>query len=258
MNTAPLALLYGVHAVQSLLTRQPEKIRSLLVDHSRHDARIQSLLAMAFAAGIAVQRVAKEEIHRQAGEVAHQGVLAYIVPGQAGGENHLEDLLDGLHVPPFILVLDGVTDPHNLGACLRTADAAGVHAVVVPKDRACGLTAVVRKVACGAAELVPFIQVTNLARSLRGLKERGIWCVGLDADAAASLYEIDLKGPLAMVLGAEGAGLRQLTRELMDHVGQLPMTGTVASLNVSVSTGIALYEAVRQRRIPSSFPPPAP
>jgi len=249
MKSAPFAVIYGLHTVQMVLTHHPQRVRSVLIDAGRMDARMQSLLEAAQAAGIQVQKIDKDELHQQAGDVAHQGVLAQVIPREVEGENALEDLLDGLQVPPFLLVLDGVTDPHNLGACLRTADAAGAHAVIVPKDRACGLTATVRKVACGAAEIVPFFQVTNLARTLRALKERNIWCVGLDAGASQSLYELDLKGPLAMVMGAEGSGLRQLTRELMDFLGQLPMTGAVSSLNVSVSTGIALYEAVRQRQL---------
>lgn len=254
MNTAPTSLIYGLHTVQMVLQHHPERIRTLLIDAARLDARMQVLLQAAQQAGIAIHKVTKEELDKQAGEVTHQGVLAHVAPRQAEGENALEDLLDGLAAPPFLLVLDGVTDPHNLGACLRTADAAGVHAVIVPKDRACGLTATVRKVASGAAEVVPFIQVTNLARTLRGLKERGIWCVGLDANTPQTLYQLDLKGPLAIVMGAEGAGLRQLTRDLMDFLALLPMAGAVSSLNVSVSTGIALYEAVRQRTIAHSAP----
>lgn len=247
MKNDSLSTIYGLHTVQMVLERQPDRVRTLLVDDSRHDARLQTLLATAQRAGIAINKISKEELQKQAGDVAHQGVLAHVAPREASGENDLEDLLDALTVPPFLLVLDGVTDPHNLGACLRTADAAGVHAVVVPKDRACGLTAVVRKVASGAAEVLPFIQVTNLARTVRALKERGIWCVGLEGEASQSIYQTDLKGPLALVMGAEGVGLRQLTRELMDFHARLPMAGAVSSLNVSVATGIVLYEAVRQR-----------
>ncbi len=249
MKSEQLAVIYGIHTVQMVLTHNPERIRNIVIDAARLDVRMQTLLAAAQAAGIQVQKVSKEELHKQAGDVTHQGVVAQVVPREIEGENALEDLLDRLQVPPFLLALDGVTDPHNLGACLRTADAAGVHGVIVPKDRACGLTATVRKVACGAAEIIPFIQVTNLARTLRALKERNIWCVGLDAGANQSLYQLDLQGPLVIVMGAEGSGLRQLTRELMDYLGQLPMEGAVSSLNVSVSTGIALYEALRQRTV---------
>lgn len=249
MKSEQLAVIYGLHTVQMVLTHHPQRVRSVIIDAGRMDARMQSLLQTAQLAGIQVQKIAKDEFLKQVGDVAHQGVLAQVIPREVGGENALEDLLDALQVPPFLLALDGVTDPHNLGACLRTADAAGVHAVIVPKDRACGLTSTVRKVACGAAEIVPFFQVTNLARTLRALKERNIWCIGLDAGAGQSLYELDLKGPLALVMGAEGSGLRQLTRELMDFLGQLPMTGAVSSLNVSVSTGVALYEALRQRQL---------
>ena len=157
-------------------------------------------------------------------------------------------ILAGLEVPPFLLILDGVQDPHNLGACLRTADAAGVHAVIVPRDKACGLTSTVRKVACGAAETVPFVQVTNLTRTLKALQQAGIWIIGTDLDTTQSLYDSDLTGPLALVLGAEGKGLRRLTREACDSLVKLPMQGTVQSLNVSVSAGICLYEALRQRQ----------
>jgi 23S rRNA (guanosine2251-2'-O)-methyltransferase len=162
-------------------------------------------------------------------------------------EAGLNQLLDNLAEPPLLLILDGVTDPHNLGACLRTADAAGVHALIVPRDKACGLTAVVRKVASGAAETVPFVQVTNLARTLKALKQRNIWLVGTDLDTEQDIYEADLSGPLALVMGAEGKGMRRLTREQCDFLVKLPMRGSVQSLNVSVSTGICLYEAVRQR-----------
>lgn len=254
MNENPTSLIYGLHTVQMVLQHHPERVRTLLVDASRGDARMQEVLQLAQRAGIAINKVAKDELDKQSGDMNHQGALAHVVPREVEGENALEDLLDALTVPPFLLILDGVTDPHNLGACLRTADAAGAHAVIVPKDRACGLTATVRKVASGAAEVLPFIQVTNLARTLRGLKERGIWCVGLDANTPKSLYQFDLKGPLAIVMGAEGTGLRQLTRDLMDFLALLPMAGAVSSLNVSVSTGIALYEAVRQRTIAQSIP----
>jgi len=177
----------------------------------------------------------------------HQGVAARAKPVQAKGENELLSQLDALDGAPLLLVLDTITDPHNLGACLRTADAAGVHAVIAPKDKAVGITATVSKVACGAAESVPFYQVTNLARTLKELQDRGIWLFGTAGEASESVYKTDLKGPIAIVMGAEGKGLRRLTREACDHLIHIPMAGDVSSLNVSVATGVCLFEAVRQR-----------
>ena len=179
---------------------------------------------------------------------AHQGVIAQLKKIDNLGEGALDDILDKAGAAPLLLVLDGVTDPHNLGACLRTADAAGVHAVIVPRDRAAGLSPVVRKVAAGAAETVPLIQVTNLARTLRWLQERGLWLVGTDDEATQSLYDAKLTGPMAVVMGAEGAGMRRLTKEQCDLLVNLPMKGVVESLNVSVATGVTLYEVVRQRK----------
>jgi 23S rRNA (guanosine2251-2'-O)-methyltransferase len=248
MSKDPDVVIYGLHTVQMVLQRNPAAVHALYIDATRIDQRMHALIEVAQLTKLAIHKVSKNDLEQQVGEVAHQGVVAHVAPRAIGDENELFDLLDALDAVPFLLVLDGVQDPHNLGACLRTADAAGIHAVIAPKDRACGLTATVRKVACGAAEVMPFIQVTNLARTLRGLKERGIWCVGLDANTDSSLYQLDLRGPLALVMGAEGTGLRQLTCQHMDHLGQLPMAGAVSSLNVSVSTGIALYEAVRQRK----------
>jgi 23S rRNA (guanosine2251-2'-O)-methyltransferase len=187
-------------------------------------------------------------LDRLAGDERHQGACLQIRSAGVLGEGALDDLLDAATTPPFLLVLDGVQDPHNLGACLRTADAVGVTAVIVPKDRAAGMSATVRKVASGAAETVPLIQVTNLARTLRWLKEREIWIVGTDDQADHSLYASKLTGPLAIVLGAEGTGLRRLTRENCDALVSIPMRGVVESLNVSVATGVLLYEALRQRQ----------
>ena len=191
---------------------------------------------------------ASDALDAATGGAAHQGVLAEVRPSAPLDENSLLDLLTSLPVPALVLVLDGVTDPHNLGACLRTADAAGATAVVAPRDRAAGLTPVVRKVAAGAAETVPFAQVTNLARSLRDMKEAGLWIAGTAEDGEKELFDADLTGPLALVMGSEGKGLRRLTRECCDFRLRLPMRGAVASLNVSVAAGVALYEAVRQRR----------
>lgn len=237
--------IFGLHAVIAAL-RSGRECRRLWLQDSRRDQRLQDIVARAEAGGIAIQRVARRQLDELAGSPGHQGVVGEF--GAAAHPESLEDLLDSLDEPPFLLVLDGVQDPHNLGACLRTADAAGVHAVIAPRDRACGITPVVRKVAAGAAETVPFYMVTNLARTLRDLKARGIWLTGTAGEAERSLYEADLTGPMALVMGAEGEGMRRLTREACDHLVRLPMLGSVESLNVSVATGICLFEALRQRR----------
>jgi 23S rRNA (guanosine2251-2'-O)-methyltransferase len=240
--------LYGLHAVQTVLTQSPERIVTLWLDTARQDQRLQQLAEMAKKAKVAVTWSERKALDRLAEEGRHQGAVAEIRGGEPRSEAFLEELLTSLQVPPFLLVLDGVTDPHNLGACLRTADAAGVHAVIAPRDRACGLNATVRKVASGAAETVPFVQVTNLARTLRTLRDNGVWVVGTALEGASgSLYQGRLTGPLALALGAEGQGLRRLTRENCDELVYIPMHGLVESLNVSVATGIALFEAVRQR-----------
>ena len=242
-------LIYGLHAVGAALRHEPQRLRGLWVDRRRRDARIRELLALAEAAGVRVYAEDAEALDRQCGGERHQGVFARMkVAERQWREDELDALLDAIEGPALLLVLDGVQDPHNLGACLRSADAAGVHAVLAPNDRAAGLTPTVRKVACGAAEHVPFIPVTNLARTLRELKQRGIWLVGAAGEAEADLYAMDLAGPVALVLGAEEKGLRRLTREECDYLAHIPMTGTVESLNVSVATGVFLFEALRQRR----------
>ncbi len=243
-----LNYIYGLHAVQAALEKEPETISILWLEHARRDARAQKLMLLAREAGIEIKKVRREELDALVGEVRHQGVVAAATAVSARDEAWLKTFLPTLQAPPFLLVLDGVTDPHNLGACLRTADAAGVHAVIAPRDKACGLTGTVRKVACGAAETVPFVQVTNLARSLRMLQKQGIWLTGADVETSEEIYATDLSGPLALVMGAEGSGLRRLTRERCDQLIRLPMCGSVQSLNVSVSTGICLYEALRQRK----------
>jgi 23S rRNA (guanosine2251-2'-O)-methyltransferase len=243
-------LIYGMHAVAALVARAPERIELLLAQEGRQDQRMQALLTGAEQAGVAHRRVARQELDERTGG-AHQGVAVQLRAGFEYREAHLADLLDRT-AEPLLLVLDGITDPHNLGACLRSADAAGVTAVIAPRDRAVGLTPVVRKVACGAAEVMPFIQVTNLARTLKWLQQRGIWTVGAAGEADLCLYDHKLTGPLALVMGAEGSGLRRLTREHCDFLVKLPMAGSVSSLNVSVATGICLYEAVRQRRAATS------
>lgn len=239
----------GLHAVESLIAAHPQQVREIAVATGRHARRVAGLIATAETHGIVVRRLPGAELDRMVPGVRHQGVIATLaVPlAEAGREQELTAFLEKLTEPPFLLVLDGVQDPHNLGACLRTADAAGVQAVIVPRDRAAGITPVVRKVACGAAETVPLFTVTNLARSLRQLREAGVWIYGASGDVDRSLYDSDLRGPLALVLGGEGKGLRRLTRELCDFLVAIPMVGQVESLNVSVAAGVLLYEACRQR-----------
>jgi len=242
--------VFGLHAVGSLLQRDPTRVSVLLVQEGRRDARVEEVLALASRAGVPVRRVARSELDERVPGVSHQGVVAESGAAAAGlTEQGLPDFLAALGEPPFLLVLDGVQDPHNLGACLRSADAAGVHAVIVPRDRAAPLNGAARKVACGAADAVPLVRVTNLARTLRGLRDAGIWIYGAAGDAPQTLYEADLSGPLALVLGGEGKGLRRLTREHCDGLIAIPMAGSVSSLNVSVAAGICLFEARRQRAI---------
>jgi 23S rRNA (guanosine2251-2'-O)-methyltransferase len=238
--------IYGIHAIEALLTQRPEQVQWIWVLDGRQDQRLQKLLTMAKQHSIRVEIKSRQELDRQAAEGNHQGVIAFCQGGKAYEEADLSALIESAKVP-LVLALDGVSDPHNLGACLRTADAAGVCAVIAPKDRAVSITPTVQKVACGAAEAVPFIQVTNLARSLQQLQKLGCWVVGLTGEANETLYEIDLKGPIVLVLGAEGDGLRRLTKEHCDFLAKLPMAGTVESLNVSVATGVSLFECVRQR-----------
>jgi 23S rRNA (guanosine2251-2'-O)-methyltransferase len=247
--------LYGVHAVRALLKRAPQRLRRLRVASGRDDPRMAELLKLAQAAGCAVQRVDAKQFERELGDAVHQGVVADIEPLKAWSEDDLiaavqaaaERREAGKGADPLLLVLDGVQDPHNLGACLRTADACGVLAVVVPRDRAAQVNPTVRKVAAGAAESTPVVAVTNLARTLKLLKQAGLWIVGADMEGSKPAPEVDFKGPLAIVMGAEGTGLRQLTRQHCDFIARLPQLGTVESLNVSVATGMLLYEALRQR-----------
>jgi 23S rRNA (guanosine2251-2'-O)-methyltransferase len=238
--------VYGLHAVDAVLERAPERLLELWLAEPRDDARIRDLKERAQAAGVAVQTAGSAALARLVGDVAHQGAVAAIRPLRPLDEHDLSAALGQIRCP-LLLVLDGVTDPHNLGACLRTADAAGAHALIIPKDRAAAVDGVVRKVAAGAAEFVPVASVTNLARTLDALKERGIWVVGTDGGAKQTLYAADLNRPLALVLGAEGGGMRRLTRERCDFLVRIPMAGQVESLNVSVAAGVALFEARRQR-----------
>ena len=244
--SAPVA--YGLHSVRMLIERHPERVRRVLLVGGRDAGRVAELRALASKAGVAVENADAAQLDRLAEGERHQGVVAELNPRSGDPETQLEQALEAAGTAPLLLVLDGVTDPHNLGACLRSADAAGVDAVIAPRDRAAGLTPVARKVAAGAAETLPFVQVVNLARTLRELKERGIWLVGTTGDADKSLYDLDLRGPIAIVMGSEGEGMRRLTRECCDELVRIPMAGAVESLNVSVATGAVLFEAVRQRR----------
>ncbi|MFN3579627.1 MAG: 23S rRNA (guanosine(2251)-2'-O)-methyltransferase RlmB [Pseudomonas sp.] len=238
--------VYGVHAVQAMLQRSPKRVKQLMLVRGRLDARAQVLLELAEGLGLSVERLAPDELDKLA-EGVHQGVVALVTASQMWSEEMLDNLLDKLEEPALLLVLDGVTDPHNLGACLRSADAAGAHAVVIPRDRSASLSPTVRKVACGAAETVPLVAVTNLARTLKQLQQRGLWVVGTAGEAEQLIYQVDLKVPSVIVMGAEGSGMRRLTREHCDYLAKLPMAGSVSSLNVSVASGICLFEAVRQR-----------
>jgi len=241
------SLIFGLHAVQALLSTHPKRILRLLALKERHDQKMQALLELAKQQNIPVELAPRHELDRLANNENHQGLIAFSQRANTYSENDLDAILDAVSGPILLLVLDGVQDPHNLGACLRSADAAGVHAVIAPKDKSVGMTPAVAKVASGAAETIPFIQVTNLARTLRELQERNIWIYGAAAEAEKTLYQVDLKGSIALVLGAEGSGLRRLTREHCDVLLNIPMQGSVSSLNVSVATGVFLFEAVRQR-----------
>jgi len=246
--------VYGIHAVDSLLRRNARAVQRLLLQTGREDKRITGLLELARNQGVAVVREARAELDKRVNG-RHQGAVAEVheaagdsdASSNLWSEQELLQAVDSKAGAVLILVLDGVTDPHNLGACLRSADAAGVDAVVVPKDNSADLTPVVQKVACGAAEVVPFVRVTNISRTLQALQARGVWLCGTDGDAEKSLYESDLTTSLALVMGAEGKGMRRLTREQCDFLMHLPMAGSVSSLNVSVATGICLFEAVRER-----------
>ncbi len=243
---AQLEHIFGLHSVQALLKSAPQRVQQVIVLRGRHDQRVQKVLAAAQKQQITVRQLDRKELDKIT-DGNHQGVIALATPGELHDEKFLYSLLEKLEETPFVLVLDGVTDPHNLGACLRSAEAAGVHAVIAPKDNSASLNATARKVACGAAEVLPYIGVTNLARTLKQLQERGLWLIGAAGEAEQSVYQADLKGPMALVMGAEGKGLRRLTRETCDSLINIPMAGEVSSLNVSVATGVCLFEAVRQR-----------
>ncbi|QIL80570.1 23S rRNA (guanosine(2251)-2'-O)-methyltransferase RlmB [Diaphorobacter sp. HDW4A] len=248
MSSSP-KVLFGFHAVGVRMKTAPQSIIEVYYESTRRDARMRQFVDRAKEMGVRLIEADSLRIAKLAGSHGHQGVAARVQ--EIAQVKSLDDLLDQLEADgvknPLLLVLDGVTDPHNLGACLRVADGAGVHAVIAPKDNAAGINATVAKVASGAAETVPYFMVTNLARTLNELKERNIWCIGTSGDADKTIYEVDLKGAVALVLGAEGDGMRMLTRKTCDQLVSIPMKGAVESLNVSVASGVCLYEALRQR-----------
>lgn len=240
--------IVGINPVESALSNDAERVREVLVENGQRNARIQALVEHAKTLKIPVHHRPREQLDRVAGEARHQGIVALYQPPPLAGENDLPDLLVRAGDEALILVLDGITDPHNLGACLRSAAAAKVTAVIVPKDRAVGITPVVRRASAGGADRVPLVAATNLARAMRLLKDAGVWITGLAGDTEQSVYQVDLKGPVALVLGSEGEGMRRLTRDTCDFIAKIPMPGSMESLNVSVAAGIVLFEALRQRR----------
>lgn len=245
-------LIFGIHAVNALINRAPERFIEIFLLKGREDDRLMPIINLSRKYGIGAQLVSRKVLDDKSDGEQHQGVVARIRPGKSYTENDLDDILlaaEKKSLAPFLLILDGVTDPHNLGACLRNADAAGVQAIIVPKDNAAQITPTVRKVAVGAAESVPLVQVTNLARTMKHLQQQGVWIVGTAGETDTCLYDVKLAGPIALVMGAEGKGMRRLTRENCDQLVKLPMAGDVSSLNVSVATGICLFEMVRQRSV---------
>jgi len=245
-------LAFGIHAVNELIKRSPERFIELFLLKGRDDERLMSIINLSRKYGIPAQMVNRKVLDDKSEGEQHQGVVARITAGKTYTENDLDDIIkqaERAEKPAFLLILDGVTDPHNLGACLRNADAAGVQAIIVPKDNAARLTATVRKVAVGAAETVPLVQVTNLVRTMKQLQQQGVWIIGTAGETDTCLYDVALSGPMALVMGAEGKGMRRLTRENCDQLVKLPMAGSISSLNVSVATGICLFEIVRQRNL---------
>ena len=238
-------VLFGFHAVGVRLKTAPRSIIEIYFEPTRRDARMRQFIERATEAGVRLIEADGMRLAKLAGSHGHQGVAARVEP--MAQTHSLDDLLDTIEGPPLLLVLDGVTDPHNLGACLRVADGAGAHAVIAPKDHSVGINATVAKVASGASETVPYFMVTNLARTLNELKERSIWCIGTSDGTSKTIYQADLKTPVALIMGAEGEGMRQLTRKTCDELVGIPMRGAVESLNVSVASGVCLYEALRQR-----------
>jgi len=243
-----ICLLIGVHSVDSALSKAPQRLKQVTVADECRNPRVLELAARAREVGVRVNTESRAVMDRRSGDQRHQDVIAEFEAGNIGTEKDLDRLLDAVTTEPLVLVLDGVQDPHNLGACLRTAEAAGVDLVILPKDGSAGLTPVARRSASGAAEVLPILMATNLARVLRRLKERGIWLAGTADGASTDLYAARLSGPLGLVMGSEGKGMRRLTSELCDYHLRIPMRGTVSSLNVSVATAVCLYEIVRQRQ----------
>lgn len=241
------SIIFGIHAVTAVIENNPQRIRKIWVLEGRQDTSMQKLLHAAEKKQLRIQKTNRHNLDKISNQAVHQGIIAEVEANPNYSDADLSRMLDELKKPAFLLILDNIQDPHNLGACLRSANAAGVDAVIIPKDKSASLTAVAIKAASGAAETTPLFQVTNLARTLEELKERGIWIYGTSDSAATTLFETDLKGAIAWVLGAEGSGMRRLTRDLCDFLVNIPMAGTVSSLNVSVATGICLFETVRQR-----------
>jgi 23S rRNA (guanosine2251-2'-O)-methyltransferase len=239
-------LIFGFHSIEAILENEPERFLEIFALKGREDKRLNPVINEARKFGISVQFMQRKALDNKANGEQHQGIMARVKPARQYSEKDLDEII-AREATPFFLVLDGVTDPHNLGACLRSADAAGVHGVIVPKDKSAKLNGTARKVACGAAETVPLIQVTNLARTLRDIKEAGVWVVGTAGETDTHVFDANLTGPMAIVMGAEGDGMRRLTREHCDVLVKIPMVGTVSSLNVSVATGICLFEVLRQR-----------
>ena len=237
----------GIHAVESALSKAPGQLTQICVARESQNPRVRKLVELAARSGIRVSTESRALLDSRSGGERHQDIIADFQAVNTLGEKDLEGVLDSIDGHPLVLVLDGVQDPHNLGACLRTAEAAGVDLVVLPKDRSAGLTPVARRAASGAAEVLPLVFVTNLARVLRQLKDRGVWLLGTSDQASQNLYEADLSGPMALVMGSEGKGMRRLTAELCDFLVHIPMHGSVSSLNVSVATGVCLFEMARQR-----------
>lgn len=240
-------LVCGIHAVKALLEQASRETLRIYLGEQRCDARMEALIALAAAQGIPIERLSSAKMDARFSKLSHQGIVAETVAPRTWGEADLEHLLERAKKPALILILDGVTDPHNLGACLRSADAAGVDFVIVPRDRSAPLTPAVSKVACGAAETIPLVRATNLVRAMEILKAHGVWIYGAAGEAQDTLYSLTFNAATALVMGAEGSGLRRLTREHCDGLFSIPMQGTVESLNVSVATGICLFEATRQR-----------
>ena len=241
--------IIGINPVEGALANDPLRVREVLIEQGARNPRLASLSDEAKRLGVRVHARPRAMLDKVAGDARHQGVVAAYEAPPPLSDHDLPELTERAGANAFFLVLDGVTDPHNLGACLRSAAAAGVTAVIVPRDRAVGITPVVRRASAGAADRVPLVAATNLARALRAMKDAGVWLTGMAGDAEKSLYEMDFKGPIALVLGSEGEGMRRLTREACDHLVRIPMPGVAESLNVSVAAGIVLFEALRQRTV---------